>query len=260
MHNAAFAAAGIDGIYLPLAVPPARVAAAVAGLLALGFRGVNVTIPHKQAVIPCLDALSPAAQAIGAVNTIVVQEDGLLRGENTDAPGFLADLVEQGVDVTALQTGGALILGAGGSARAVAYALATAGVPTRIHARRPAAAQALVAGLAAGLAPAQAQHLTASPAIAGEGWRLLVNCTPVGMAPRPDASPWPAELPLQPGQIVYDLVYNPPDTRLLQQARASGAHAINGLGMLLHQGALAWELWTAHPAPIAVMRSVISNQ
>ncbi|NUQ39601.1 MAG: shikimate dehydrogenase, partial [Caldilineales bacterium] len=123
MHNAAFAAAGIDGVYLPLPVHPERVGEAVAGLRALGFRGANVTIPHKEAVIPHLHTLSPAAQAIGAVNTIIVQADGVLQGENTDAPGFLADLHEQGVSLAEVQAGGALILGAGGSARAVAYAL-----------------------------------------------------------------------------------------------------------------------------------------
>lgn len=260
MHNAAFAAAGIDGVYLPLPVHPERVGEAVAGLRALGFRGANVTIPHKEAVIPHLHTLSPAAQAIGAVNTIIVQADGVLRGENTDAPGFLADLHEQGVSLAEVQAGGALILGAGGSARAVAYALAAAGVPTRIHARRPAQAAQLVAALRPHLPDPTliAQHpsfITNDPALM---IKMVVNCTPVGMAPQTQASPWPAEARFHPGQILYDLVYTPPDTRLMQQARGGGAHAIGGLGMLLHQGALAWQLWTNHPAPLAAMRVEIN--
>ena len=145
MHNAAFAAAGIDGVYLPLAVRPERLAEAVAGLRALGFRGVNVTIPHKQAVLPFLDRLSPAAQAIGAANTIVVQEDDSLFGDNTDAPGFLADLAGHGIEVAALRPNGAVILGAGGSARAVTYALASSDVPVRVWARRPEQARQLAA-------------------------------------------------------------------------------------------------------------------
>ena len=256
MHNAAFAAAGIDGVYLRLPVRPAWVGEAVRGLPALGFRGANVTIPHKQAVIPFLDELSPAARAIGAVNTIVAHEDGRLLGDNTDAPGFLADLAEHGVGVEELRQGGALVLGAGGSARAVAYALASAGVPVYVAARRPEQAQSLVAGLRplfAGL-PVACASLSALPDA-----RLIVNCTPAGMTPHTDASPWPDGLAFRPGQIVYDLVYNPPDTRLMRQARGAGIPACNGLGMLLHQGALAWEQWTGRPAPIEAMRRALQS-
>lgn len=257
MHNAAFAAAGIKGIYLPLAVPPERLAAAVAGLAALGFRGANVTIPHKQAVMPLLDELSPAAQAIGAVNTIVVQEDGRLYGDNTDAPGFIADLAEQGVDLVEVAAEGALVLGAGGSARAVVFALATAGVPVTVWARRDGQAQALCEALRPFL-PATAR-LQALPPEADSPSRpaLVVNCTSAGMHPQEETSPWPAHWPLDSGAIVYDLVYNPPCTRLLAQAAAHGARTLNGLGMLLHQGALAWTLWTGQPAPLAVMRQAL---
>jgi shikimate dehydrogenase len=262
MHSAAFAAAGIEAVYLRLPVRPDRVGEAVRGLRALGFRGANVTIPHKQAVLPYLDELSPAASGIGAVNTITVREDGSLYGDNTDAPGFLADLAEHGVWVEDLRLGGALVLGAGGSARAVAYALASEGVPVYVIARRPEQAQNLVDGLrplfpGLPLSPAS----LASPPQA----RLIVNCTPAGMTPHEGASPWPDELPFHPGQIVYDLVYNPPVTRLMQQARNQGLAAANGLGMLLHQGALAWEQWTGQPAPLQAMRaaiqlSVVSSQ
>jgi len=259
MHNAAFEAAGIDGRYVLLPVPPNRVGEAVAGLRALGFRGANVTVPHKQAVIPFLDELTPEARAIGAVNTIIVAEDGTLTGANTDAPGFLLDLQELGAPLDELSDSAALVLGAGGSARAVAYALAAYGIPTRILARRPGQAQSLVASLA--------PHLPTAGLMTAHPWsqlpelaptvRLIVNCTPVGMSPRIDTSPWPDEIPFRSGQLVYDLVYNPRQTRLMAQAQAAGARAWNGLGMLVHQGARAWELWTGQPAPVEIMRAAI---
>ncbi|MCO6451551.1 MAG: shikimate dehydrogenase [Caldilineales bacterium] len=261
MHNAAFAASGIDGIYLLMPLPPERVREAVIGLRALGFRGSNVTIPHKQAVLPLMDELSPAARAIGAVNTIVVREDGSLFGDNTDAPGFMADLSGHGITVEELRAGGALLLGAGGSARAVAYALASVGVPIHIHARRPEQAERLIAGLRPHLDDEflilnhqlsinQSQRLKI---------KLIINCTPVGMHPHPDASPWPDDTPIQPDQIIYDLVYNPPDTVFMQQARTAHARAINGLGMLVHQGALSWQQWTGQPAPVEAMANALTK-
>ena len=258
MQNAAFAAAGIEGVYVPLPVQPQRVGEAVAGLRALGFRGANVTVPHKQAVIPHLDELSSTAAALGAVNTIVVREDGSLFGDNTDARGFLADLVEQGITLGDMQKGGALILGAGGSARAVAYALASAGVPVRIWARRPEQAEQLAADLHPHLGD-ESLILNFQSSISNTQYQIakikfIINCTPVGMSPHSDASPWPDDLPFHADQFLYDLVYNPPETKLMRQARAGGAVASNGLGMLLHQGALAWEQWTGVPAPLAAMR------
>jgi len=259
MHNAAFEAAGIDGRYVLLPVPPDRVGEAVAGLRALGFRGANVTVPHKQAVIPFLDELTPEARAIGAVNTIVVGEDGTLIGTNTDAAGFWQDLQELGAPLNATAASSALILGAGGSARAVAYALASHGIPARILARRPEQARALVASLS--------PHLSEADILSAHAWpelphlaassRLIVNCTPVGMFPHADASPWPDDLSFLPEQWVYDLIYNPRQTRLMAQAAVSGARAHHGLGMLVHQGARAWELWTGQPAPVDVMRSAV---
>ena len=258
MHNAAFAAAGIEGLYVSLPVHPQQVGEAVAGLRALGFRGANVTVPHKQAVIPHLDELSPAARAIGAVNTIVVREDGKLFGDNTDARGFLADLVEQGITGEDMKEGETLILGAGGSARAVVYALVTSGVPVHIWARLPAQAEQLIADLRSHIAN-KSMIFSLQSSISNIKYqrlkiKLIVNCTPVGMSPHVDASPWPDELPFHSGQFLYDLVYNPPETKLMRQARAGGAGASNGLGMLLHQGALAWEQWTGVPAPLVAMR------
>ena len=261
MHNAAFDAAGIDGRYVLLPVHPDRVGEAVAGLRALGFRGANVTVPHKQAVIPFLDELTPEARAIGAVNTIIVAEDGALIGANTDATGFLQDLQELGAPLDELTGGGALVLGAGGSARAVVYALAQAGIPARVLARRPEQAAAMVTALA--------PHLSDPGLLSAHSWpglphlaadvRLIVNCTPVGMSPNVDASPWPDDVPFRPEQLVYDLVYNPRQTRLMTQAQAAGARAWNGLGMLVHQGAQAWELWTGQSAPVDVMRAAIEE-
>jgi len=258
MHNAAFAATGIKGVYLPFPVHPEQVGEAIAGLRALGFRGLNVTVPHKQAVMPYLDELSPAADAIGAVNTIVVGKDGSLFGDNTDARGFLADLVEQGIEVQELQRGGSLLLGAGGSARAVAYALASSGIPVTLFARRSEQAQSLIDGLLPHLPNDSSISNLQSPLSENKEQRLkiklVVNCTPVGMWPHVDASPWPDNLSLHPGQFFYDLIYNPSETKLMRQARASGAAVSNGLGMLLHQGALAWEQWTGVPAPVDAMR------
>lgn len=258
MHQAAFRAAGVDGVYVLLPVHPDDVGEAVRGLRALGFRGVNVTVPHKQAVMPFLDTLTPEARAIGAVNTILVQENGTLLGHNTDAAGFLSDLESKIGVPDATKISEALILGAGGSARAVTYALARSGVPTRVLARRPEQAQALAQALrphtrAGMIHPHAWTHL---PELAANA-TLIVNCTPLGMTPHTDASPWPENLSFRPEHIIYDLVYNPPQTRLMSQALAAGARAFNGLGMLIHQGALAWELWTGLPAPIEAMQQAI---
>ena len=261
MHNAAFKAAHLDGFYALLPVHPRRVGEAVLGLRALGFRGANVTVPHKQAVIPWLDELSPEAQAIGAVNTIIVADEGRLVGANTDAAGFWRDVLAWGVTADDLAESGALVLGAGGSARAVVYALASRGVPVHVLARRPEQAHALVASLA--------PHLPDSSQLAPHPWsrlpglaadvRLIVNCTPVGMSPHADVSPWPDDIPFHPQQLVYDLVYNPAHTRLMAQAQAAGALTRNGLGMLVQQGARAWELWTGQPAPVDVMWTAATN-
>lgn len=255
MHNAAGAALGLNVVYVPLPVPPEQIGAAVRGLAALGFRGANVTIPHKQAVLPHLDVIEPAAQALGAVNTIIIDElpDGgrRLTGANTDWSGFLADLTQQQVAVAGREC---LVLGAGGSARAVAYALAQAGGRVRVLARRAEQAQQVARDVQTALPAAALDGLpldglaTLAPAAP-----IIVNTTPLGMTPAVDRSPWPADLPLPPGSFVYDLVYNPAETALLRQARAAGCGAGNGLGMLVHQAAQAFARWTGHSPDIAVM-------
>jgi shikimate dehydrogenase len=256
MHNAAFAALGLDWRYVALPVapePPERVTEAVRGLRALGLRGANVTVPHKQAVMPALDRLTPAAATIGAVNTILVAADDTLTGDNTDARGFVADLRDYDVDPAGKS---ALVLGAGGSARAVVYGLAEAGCSAVTVLNR-------TAGKAMELAATMQAHFPACKVNAGQIEQdlpayaradLIVNCTSLGMTPNPDSTPWNEAIPFGDHQIVYDLVYNPPETRLLRKATADGARPIGGLGMLIWQGALAFELWTGRPAPVAVMR------
>jgi shikimate dehydrogenase len=277
MHNAAAAALGLDLVYLPLAVHPDQLAAAVRGLVALGFLGANVTVPHKEAVLPLLDALDPAAAAIGAVNTIMVSDqwsvDGdqpsaaslqpsapLLIGHNTDHSGFLAHLSELGVKVGGRES---LILGAGGSARAVAYGLATAGSRAHIFARRQEQAQQLGAGLAAHCPPGSlAAHTWPALQEAGAAFpeaALIVNTTPLGMTPNIDRSPWPESAALPKQAFVYDLVYNPAETRLMGQARAAGLKTSNGLGMLLRQGAQAFKLWTGLQPDLNVMAQALQS-
>ena len=258
MHNAAFAHLGLDWRYVPLPVDPARTGAipqAVAGLRALGLRGANVTVPHKQAVMGCVDRLTPAAEAIGAVNTLVVEKEGSLLGDNTDAAGFIGDLRDHGVD---LQDRHVLVLGAGGSARAVVYGLAQAGAARIAIANRTVeTAQALAAALQAHArgCPMTAFALPSDlPELAAQA-DVIVNCTSLGMTPKVDTSPWPDDLPFRSSQIVYDLVYNPAATVLLKQAADAGAQAIGGLGMLVWQGAFAFERWTGTPAPVDTMRA-----
>ena len=257
MHNAAFDALELDWRYVPLPVDPALPGAggdAVRGVRAMGMRGITVTVPHKQAVLPFLDRIAPAAQAMRAVNTIVVEADGSLTGDNTDAPGFIADLREHGVEPVGRHV---LVLGAGGSARAVVYGLAQAGARHIIVANRSIErAQKLLDDLQPflGATTAEVVTLPTGLAAAGESTSLIVNCTSLGMTPHADTTPWPQDLPLHPGQIVYDLVYNPADTLLLRKARQHSARAIGGLGMLIWQGALAFERWTGQPAPVEIMR------
>lgn len=258
MHNAAFAALGLDWCYVPLPVPAARIGDALAGLVALGLAGANVTVPHKQAVMPHLDRLSPAAQAIGAVNTLVVEPDGSLFGDNTDAPGFVADLRSHGVDPAGQHV---LVLGAGGSARAVVYGLASAGAAVVTIANRTLdRATALAAALQpqVGGCPLAVCDLPDGLHIAADRADLIVNCTSLGMTPNVATSPWPDGLPFRTGQVVYDLVYNPPQTRLLQQAAQAGARAIGGLGMLIWQGAIAFETWTGAAPPVQIMADTVT--
>lgn len=264
LHAAALQAVGLAGEYNVYPVPP-QDSQGLAGLLgrirAGELHGLNVTIPHKQAVIPFLDELTATAQAVGAVNTIYLR-DGHLIGDNTDAPGFLADLKKF---LTTENTESAekektvLVLGAGGSARAVVYALAKDGWTVTVAARRAEQVQALVDDLHLSdhefrLSAIEYQASTLSSLFSALS--LIVNTTPLGMSPKIDVSPWPEALPL-PQADVYDLVYNPRETLFVRQARAAGLRAQTGLGMLVEQAALAFEIWTGRVPPRELMFAAV---
>jgi shikimate dehydrogenase len=251
MHNAAFQAIGLDWCYVPFAVRPERLATALAGARALGLRGVNATVPHKQALLPLVDRLTPAAQAIQAVNTVLFAEDHTL-GHNTDAEGFLRALRAEGFDPAGCH---ALLLGAGGAARAVCYGLASAGAQVTILNRTVARAEELACAITAQVPAAriQADALTADALTARLPADLVVNATSLGMWPHVEASPWPDEAPFPSSALAYDLVYNPRETRFMATALAVGAHAANGLTMLVQQGAAAFALWTGVEPPTDIM-------
>jgi shikimate dehydrogenase len=258
MHNAAFAERRMNWRYVPLPVHPDRIEDAVRGLRALGFRGANVTVPHKQAVMTILDRWTPSAEAIGAVNTIIVGEDGLLTGDNTDAGGFIADLRANGVDPQGRRV---LVVGAGGSARAVVYGLAEAGASAiTVLNRTVDRARSLTGAIAPYFEEVQFGAVSFPDGVAAltDEADLIVNCTSLGMHPHIEGLPWDEDLEFTPAQTVYDLVYNPASTRLLQLAAADGAKPIGGLGMLIHQGALAWERWTGEDAPVEIMRRAVN--
>jgi shikimate dehydrogenase len=257
IHNAAFRALGVNAVYLTARVAPDAIAAAVAGLHALDVMGANVTVPHKQAVVPHLDALAPEAEAIGAVNTIARRDDGTLRGDNTDAAGFLS-----GLNPDALHGTDAVVFGSGGAARAVVYALLTACRPASltIAARTPNRAEALARSLASF---DERDALRTVPLTeAGDAVRrsrLVVNATSVGMHPYDDATVWPDADAFSPGQTVYDLVYAPVQTRLLRDAERRGAETIGGLAMLIGQAAAAFEQWTGRAMPTDAVRDALRS-
>jgi shikimate dehydrogenase len=254
MHNAAFERLGLDWRYVLLPAGPGGFATVVHGLRQPPFRGANVTVPHKQAVVDHLDSISDAARGIGAVNTIIAGS-GHLAGHNTDAEGFLAALRQAGLELAGCR---ALVLGAGGAARSVVYALASERCRVTIHNRTHSRAQHLVEDLQSAELPGTVDrvgtHTNLSQLDLGR-FDLLVNATSVGMWPDTDASPWPEGLAMPGHWTVFDLVYNPVDTQLLSQARASGATPIGGLSMLVHQGALAFQLWTGQQAPVGLMQA-----
>jgi shikimate dehydrogenase len=264
MHNAAIAALGIDYAYLPLPVSPENLATAIAGFAAIGLQGFNVTIPHKQSIMPLLSEVSDLAQAIGAVNTVYRTAEGW-GGTNTDVIGFLAPLLL--LPERDWQNSTAVILGNGGAARAV-----VAGC----HQLRFAHIQ--VVGRNAEKLQAFQQSWENSPLSANltlHTWeelptllpsaKLLVNTTPIGMYPQIAASPLTAaELDQLPAQaIAYDLIYRPRPTRFLQQAQAQGCTTLDGLEMLVQQGAAALQIWLQRlqqPVPVDIMRRSLLTQ
>ena len=260
MHNAAFEALKMNWAYVPVPVRPGEVGAAVAGLRALGFRGCNVTVPHKEAVIPHLNHLPPRVARFGAVNTLIFDRDeeghSSLTGENTDVQGFVRALREEGFDPTGRRV---VIVGAGGAARGVIYGLCGAQAASiTVLNRTLERAQALVDDLAVSAGDTSLRAAALSPAFLREQadeCELLVQATTLGMWPHVDASIWPDGTPLPAHLAVCDLVYRPIETRLLRQARDAGATAFDGLGMLIAQGALSFEMWTGVWPPVDVMRA-----
>ena len=263
---------------MPFPVPPERLADAVRGLVALGFAGCNATVPHKPGLVPLMDELTPIAAAIDSVNTIVIRPDGSLLGDSTDGHGFLMDLRAHGVEIRDQGSGDrgrgrerseqshvsshpitlspshpvtrspvrrALVIGAGGAARAVVYALAEAGASVAIVNRTPESAEELcrIVGRALPGADVSAHLLPdALSRLAAEA-DLIVNTTSLGLHGDADPLPWDAAIPFRPEQVVYDLIYNV-RTPFLKLAEAAGAQAIDGLGMLVYQGARSAALWT----------------
>ena len=258
IHNAAFRELDLNYVYLAFKVED--LPAAIDGLRALGnARGFSVTIPHKVAVIPLLDEVDATARHIGAVNTIVV-ERGRLLGSNTDASGAIRALEEGGVTLKGERV---LILGSGGAARAIAFALAARGDLERLtilgiedaERRQLAADVRAKSALAVQDAPLGESELRA----ALNDSRVLIHCTPLGMHPKVTQSCVPAPL-LHRGLTVMDIVYNPRETRLLRDAKAAGCRIIPGLEMFLHQAIGQFELWTGRQAPAAVMRAVLESR
>ena len=252
MQDAAFAAAGLPHRYELLDVPADGLPNLLRTMRADGWLGGNVTVPHKTAVAPLLDELRGDAAALGAVNTIQVEGDRLI-GYNTDTFGFEDSLAAQ-PDLRR-GAGQAVVLGAGGSARAVVWTLLRHGWTVCLLARRPDQAAALVAAL-----PPTDRITTGvldAPTVSEclPGVRLLVNTTPVGMWPHLAADPLPAAVRLSPDLAVYDLIYRPYETHLLARAAAAGCRTSNGLAMLVAQGAAAYTIWTGLDAPRRLMRT-----
>lgn len=259
MHNAAFLKLGLDCAYIPFEVAPEKLAHAVEGIRALKLQGVNITVPHKEKVLKSLDELSPEAAIIGAVNTIV-NKNGKLIGYNTDGIGFLRSFEKDGRQQV---KGKKMVLfGAGGAGRAVAIQSLLVGLKdvvivdvlekkARDLSRH---INGKIRGLRSRMIPAVTDIINEVIPFAD----IIVHATPVGMKPG-DPLPFDTSC-LRKGQVVFDLIYNPPETKLLCAARKKGCRTFNGLGMLLHQGCKAFEIWTGMSAPVAVMEKALRRQ
>lgn len=257
MQEQAFAALGLNWRYVTLEVPPARLADAVRGMRAMNFAGANCTIPHKIAVMEHLDEITPTARKIGAVNTVVRQADGSLLGENTDGKGFIRSVREAGMDLAGVN---AVVLGAGGAARAIAVELAEAGARSiRVVNRTEERGRALAlqvqerTGVETQFTPWDGDYSVPADA------QLLVNATSIALAPNVDEQVPVDYATLRPGLLVCDVIPNPPNTPFLQQAREAGATTLDGLGMLVYQGAIAFRMWTGEDAPVDVMRGALEE-
>jgi shikimate dehydrogenase len=249
MHNAGFATMGMNWVYVPMEVTDIK--QGIAGLRALGFRGVSVTVPHKETIIPFLDEIDPVAKKIGAVNTLVFQKgkDGrvILRGLNTDWLGANTALAEK----VNLQQSRVLVVGAGGSAKAVGFGLVQAGAEVIISNRTVETGKALADWLRCSFVPLEE--------VAGVAADVLINTTSVGMEPDNEGIVVPPSL-LSGFSVVMDIVYAPLQTRLLREAKAAGCQTIDGLAMLLYQGAAQFKIWTGAMPPQLIMRSALEEE
>lgn len=262
IHNFAFHYCGLDMCYIPFEVQPGNIVQAIGGLKALGIRGLNVTVPHKEAVIPCLDSLDDSALAVGAVNTIVCEGESM-RGMNTDADGFM-DAWDEEVHES-LEGAHVAIIGTGGSARAVYSGLCRKKVRRiTLISRRQESAETLHHYFSAGNVAIEQDIVVISQERTVEkrlsGCRALINCTPLGMKSR--AQEMPLKLPSTPDRscILFDLVYNPLETQFMKEGRAMGLPVFNGLGMLLHQGARAFSVWTGQQFPMDEVRKYLQEK
>ncbi len=257
MHNAAFRNLGMDACYVPFSVNPERLDDAARAILPLGLRGLNVTVPHKEKIIPFLDDLSEEARLIGAVNTIEVRQ-GSLVGHNTDGRGFLRSLKENAGFSPKGQR--FLVVGSGGAARAVGFSLALSGA-SKIGFRDLDTRKAdLLAKDLRDKAGADAESISDDESFAAFAADVdcLINATPLGLK-RTDPLPIRSESILK-KHLVCDLVYNPLDTMLLRTAKSRGAKRLAGLGMLLYQGVIAFEIWTGEKAPVQTMKNALARQ
>jgi len=256
MHNAAFKKLGLNLVYVAFTVTPTKLKTALLGAKSLGLRGLNVTMPHKNAVISHLDAVDSTAKAIGAVNT-VLNNQGKLIGYNTDGRGAMIALQENGVYPTEKKM---VLLGAGGAAKAIAYQAAQDVDELVILNRTPEKAKKLAEALKSFGAKVKGGTLS-SEVLKQElpTTDILVNATSAGMHPDVDSSPVPSDL-LHSNLSVMDIIYNPLATRLLKDAKSVGAKVVSGIEMLLYQGAVAFEIWTNCPAPVEVMREAALNE
>ena len=258
MEEAAYDALGLNYRYITMLVKKDDFPDAFRAVKAVNMKGVNLTMPYKLQVIPYLDELTQAAEIIGAVNTVIVREDGTLLGENTDGKGFVEALARAGFSTEGKKIS---ILGAGGAARAIAVECALAGAAKLTIINRSAGRAAELAALIRDKTPADSEALALEPRMrVPEGTNILINATSIGLAPDSDKKPDLDYDSITAGMVVCDVVFNPAETLFLAEAEKRGARTVNGLGMLACQGARNFTLWTGREAPLEVMEAKLREE
>lgn len=246
MHNAAFKALGMDWLYDAMAIPPDIVQYGLREPMRHGYIGINVTIPHKEEIMKLVRP-DELARAVGAVNTVDFRDSS---GTNTDVDGLLQDLQANDVDIKDKHV---VVLGAGGAARAAVYGLVRDGAQVTVVNRTMTKANTMVADLAVSAGVRNGVDVKTLDEAAEAAIDVVINCTSVGMWPKQERSPWIDGIPFPQGVTVYDMIYRPEQTQLMQQAEANGGRAVGGLGMLIRQGALSFKIWTGVEPPLDVM-------